>query len=178
MTMRQLILMRHGIAEDTPPVVFYKGVQRQGGDFDRRLTEEGVRKAKLVVKALSKVCDPKPFVIASPLVRAQQTASLFPEFFPGVTWAPETLDSLQPDSYPAETISDLNRIIATNSSKTVVVIGHQPHISALCSLLVTSESTLTVVQFGRATVALLESPSGLRQGAFQVRYVLRPKMLD
>jgi phosphohistidine phosphatase SixA len=170
--------MRHGIAEDTPPLVFYKGVQRQGGDFDRRLTEEGVNKAKLVVNALTKVCDPKPLVIASPLVRAQQTASLFSECFAEVTWAPEVLDSLQPDAYPVETISDLNRIISTNSSKTVVVVGHQPHISALCSLLVTSEASSTVVQFGRATAALLETTSGLRAGAFQVRYVLRPKVLS
>src|SRR5687767_14166284 len=63
-----LYLVRHGIAEDSPP---------SGGDAERRLTQEGTLRTAMVAKGVKKTGARCDRIITSPYVRARQTAEIF-----------------------------------------------------------------------------------------------------
>jgi phosphohistidine phosphatase len=117
----QIFLMRHGAAEDRSP---------SGLDVDRALTQAG-SEAVLRVAAALRAARPKGLgrIIASPLVRAQQTAELMRSVLaPGVEL--ETDESLAPD----ESAYDLAVRSAACSVDTLLV-GHQPNIEMVARAL-------------------------------------------
>src|SRR5690349_12304877 len=71
--MMHLYLLRHGIAEEH---------SARPSDAERKLVPEGKEKTRLAVQAISAMNYPAPeLVIASPLVRARETAEVAIEVF-------------------------------------------------------------------------------------------------
>lgn len=134
--------MRHGAAEDFAP---------SGRDADRALTPAGADVVRRVAQALLGAAPRPPGqIIASPLVRAQQTAHIVRSVLcPGVEI--ETDDDLVPDgsAYP------LAVRLASITSDTLLV-GHQPNIE------VVARSIAAPIVGGVVAGAAVRVPSGFR----------------
>ncbi len=108
----QLLLWRHGIAEDVGPA---------GDDASRRLTPKGQKRTREVAGRLL-TCAPRPGVIlSSPKVRARQTAEIYAE-----------LSSLTVTNCPelaADGPDPLLRVAASRREAVVLMVGHEPVLS-------------------------------------------------
>lgn len=123
LNVKKLILVRHSDAEhssfDTP-------------DFDRRLTPQGRKRAKLQAnQLLTKNLIPN-LVITSNAIRAKETASIFLPIL-----NPDCQIQHVPFLYDDFTTTDFfNLISSIDANKTVVmVVGHNPTISVMASRL-------------------------------------------
>lgn len=112
-------LLRHGIAEDTPP-----GKR----DADRELTAEGRRRLKDVLSRASKAGVRPKTILTSPYTRAMQTAKLAAKELE----APEPIETeaLVPHGNPREVWSALSDY---RGSGDVLLAGHEPLLSATVS---------------------------------------------
>ena len=138
-----LYLLRHGIAEDH---------SSRGGDAERELTDEGKEKTRDALTAAKKMKLAAPeLVIASPLIRAQQTAEIALEVFAkGAKF--ETSEAIKPMSDITETMA----LIADRSKEydSIMLVGHDPHLSSLGSALLGSQAT--VIEMKKAALAKFE----------------------
>jgi phosphohistidine phosphatase len=120
---KKLILVRHSDAEhssfDTP-------------DFDRRLTPQGQKRAKLQANLLLNKNLIPNLIITSNAIRAKETASLFlPILYPDCQIQHVSL------LYDNFTTTDFFNLISRIDAKktTVMVVGHNPTISVMASRL-------------------------------------------
>jgi phosphohistidine phosphatase len=121
-----VVLFRHGIAVDRddpacPP------------DPDRPLTEEGERRTRRAALGLKALGVRPEVVVSSDWVRAERTAEIAAEALGGV---PDgnfvRTDDLRPTVDPREFLGLLDR----TPCREMLVVGHNPHLSSLLSLLV------------------------------------------
>lgn len=147
--MRTLILMRHGAAVDA----------EDGDDYGRALTAEGrkdvSRQAMRLVEASVPDC-----IIASSALRTSETALLMASFL-----KQELTVLLKPSLYHASA-NDYLALIQQQSAtlKKLLIIGHNPAISALVSLL-TGQVNLWMEP---AAMAIVHAPLDLAWDALMV----------
>jgi phosphohistidine phosphatase len=123
-----LYVMRHGPAEAN---------SASGRDWDRRLSPEGSRVVEAVADELVRVCAGHvPRVIASPAVRAHETAAIVAARLG--TSEPELADELGPDEGPALALAA--RVVSEGID--TILVGHQPSIEALARALLDRADTL------------------------------------
>src|SRR5690349_4586538 len=113
-----LLIVRHAIA-------FERNARRWRDDGERPLSPEGMVRARKAAAGLKQVAERPQCVLASPLVRAKQTAAILTEF---AGW-PKAMEcpALAPDASPEEVFTAL----AARKEKTVAVVGHQPGLGRL-----------------------------------------------
>jgi len=113
-----LYVMRHGPAADRAP---------SGRDFDRPLTPQGREAVANVARALRALRADDPLrVLASPLLRAQQTAEVV-RAIAAPNAVIETRDELAADEPPAlGLVSELAAL-----GEDALLVGHQPAVEAL-----------------------------------------------
>ena len=110
-----LILWRHADAEDGTP------------DSERKLTAKGVKQAARMAKWLRPRLPGDAVVLASPAIRAQQTArALTPDFkvVDEIGTAASAEDVLRACGWP-------------KAGRTLVVVGHQPTLGEVAAMLLT-----------------------------------------
>ena len=159
----EIYILRHGIAVDRGTPGFKK-------DSDRPLTKEGEEKMHQIADAMLGMGLKFDLILSSPYTRAEQTAQI----------VADTLDhevtftkSLAPDANALELIAEIN----DEKPHSVLLVGHEPDLSRLISVLVcgTSDSsfelkkgglcklTAETITFGRcATLNWLITPKHLR----------------
>jgi len=115
----RLWILRHGEAE--------RHTQR---DAERELTVRGEADARAAGEYLATVVSPALRVLASPYRRAQQTAQAVLLALPNKQLA--TVNWLTPDDDPIAVVAELAKLSATE----VLLVSHQPLVSALAGLLV------------------------------------------
>lgn len=119
-----LILWRHAEAIDLGiPVT--PGCRR---DLDRALTEKGLQQAEATAQWLRKNVKRKLRVICSPALRTIQTAKAY-------TDKPEIIDELNPLADASHVLGAIN----WPQGDDVLVIGHQPWLGRVASLLLAGE---------------------------------------
>lgn len=156
----EIFLVRHGIAEDP-------GAVRD--DSERHLTAEGREKTEKVAKAFRKRVPKVDVIYHSPYARAVETARIFAQEFPQARI--ESARGLTPhDSARAA----LPLISGIGSDERVMIVGHEPHLSSLASLLMTGREG-AVVEFKKAGVAGLECHGPLQ--SCRLNFLLSPKWL-
>lgn len=180
----KLILIRHGIAED---------IFEAGSDEERKLTPEGHRKFKKVASGILK-CEPKiDSVISSTLVRAIQTAEILigkihSQTFKGSeitlsgrikaaeSLSHEKLTELRPNSNPQEFCQWLRQRYKNNTEYCLSVVGHEPHLSALLSFLLTgrNENFFEIKKGGAACLDLYFRAADIRS---QLNWFMKPSQL-
>jgi phosphohistidine phosphatase len=113
----ELILWRHAQALEPQP---------GQSDLERQLTKKGQKQAKLMARWLRTHMPHNTRILASPAMRTTQTADALR--------LPYTIaDALAPGA----TIDDLLKIAQwPNASSPVILIGHQPTLGNLASLLI------------------------------------------
>ncbi len=123
--MIELIVIRHGIAEDHAPV---DAQDVPGPDFERRLTDKGKKRVTKAAKGLHSVYPELDLVVTSPLVRAVETAKIVANTYGDV---PTTqLNALAPEA-PWDDL--LFWLKDQPAGRRIAMIGHEPHLSRWCS---------------------------------------------
>jgi len=149
-------LFRHGIAEpkrDDQP------------DDERVLTDEGKKKTRRIAEAMARFVDPPQALLTSPKVRARQTAELVGE---AMDLSPQVLAVLGEQS--AEPIA---KALEHREESSVMMVGHEPTLSELATLLCLGRIEPGAVQLKKAGCCAID-----RQGATgQLLFLTTPKLL-
>ena len=149
-----LLLWRHAEAEDGED------------DMKRRLTQRGEKQARVMAKWI-RAHQPRDMrIIVSPAVRTQQTAEALKLPF-------ETLRKIGPEACVSELIAASGWPAASGS---VLIVGHQPSLGRLASLLLAGHESEWTIKKG----ALWWLSNRTRQGETQtvLRAVIPAEFLD
>jgi phosphohistidine phosphatase len=126
----EIYILRHGIAVE-------RGTAGYKKDSDRPLTDEGEEKTSQIAKAILTMDLKFDLILSSPYVRAQQTAQIVAaELDEEVTFT----DFLVPDGNPLELIREIN----DEKPQRVLLVGHEPDLSQLISILMTGDSESSI----------------------------------
>jgi phosphohistidine phosphatase len=160
----KIILFRHGIAVD----------RKTGGaknDFQRPLTADGAAKTRAAAHGLAAIgCSPDA-VVASPLIRAVETARIVAE----TILAPHPIQQcelLSPNS-------DLKRLAAwlrDLSRKRVLLVGHMPDLAEFAGFLIASRADAGI-RLKKAGAARIDCAHGIAAGAGELQWLLAPSHL-
>ena len=135
----EVTVIRHGTAED-----------RARTDAERALTPSGRREAQRAGERLAKSTTPADSIIASPYLRARQTADLVAECL-GFRDEVAVDEALCPDASPA----GVRVLLASLTGRRhVILVAHEPILSATCELLLGKP----VPSLGRAEVLSMGTP--------------------
>ncbi|MEX2238124.1 MAG: histidine phosphatase family protein [Dehalococcoidia bacterium] len=140
----KLIVVRHGPAGH--------GLPDPDADAARELTEKGRKQTKLAVRGVAKLAPDIGLIVTSPLPRAAQTAKLLSKALGGVELVED--DRLVPPGDAAALIDELRA-----DGKTAAIVGHDPQLSTLVSILPSGASS-TFVALDKAGAAALVYESG------------------
>ncbi|NWF63589.1 MAG: phosphohistidine phosphatase SixA [Chloroflexi bacterium] len=124
-----LYLIRHAIAEEE---------SSSGEDSQRELTDKGAKKMRLIAKGLRALGIEFDFVIASPYVRARQTAEILADVFK-MKKSVSTSENLVPMGDPDLLLAEINEKYTVNS---LAIVGHEPYLSTFVSLLTAGGSPI------------------------------------
>ena len=158
-----LHILRHAEAEALSP---------SGLDADRALTEAGAKRMKLVARAIARMEPAFDAIFVSPLLRARQTAEPVAAAcrFKGEL---TTTEALLPGSNPALLLEELE----TAGWKSVLVVGHEPHLGCLFGRLVSGRKDVEV-PMKKAALAIFEIPPHLGAGRAELKGYLTPRLLE
>ncbi len=139
----QLLLLRHGKAEDCSP----------GGDFSRVLEEKGYEQARHAARILVASDLLPDLVLSSPVVRARQTADTFTEHanMPGPIIQSWLACGMSPETALAE-------LAAFPDFKRIMIVGHEPDFSRFISYCLGGSAEIEVRK-GSITCLDLRPPS-------------------
>ena len=145
-----LYILRHGLAVDPGTAEFAK-------DSERPLTPKGERKLWKIAQAIEELELSFDLILSSPYVRALQTAQIVAEAL-DLRKKLETTETLTPDGSTEKLVDLINR--RKPRVEEVLLVGHEPYLSELISLLVSgnTESAVTMKKGGlcKLTSELLE----------------------
>ncbi len=144
-----LYILRHGIAEDEAP---------KGDDRARRLTSRGRAKMRAVAQGMHALGLRSDVILTSPLVRAVETAAIVAEVYGGKP-APQELPALAAGIPPAETARALRPFVRHDH---VMIVGHEPGLSGLASLLLTGSPTAVSIELKKGGLIALDTGQLLR----------------
>ena len=142
-----LYLLRHGIAVEP-------GTPGFENDADRPLIPKGARRLHSVAAAMKKLELSFDLILSSPFVRAKQTAEIVAgelklkkriEFFGG----------LVPGGNPKALIHALDEL--KPSPDNVLLVGHEPYLSRLISLLVSGGLDAAAIEMKKGGLCKLEA---------------------
>lgn len=166
--MIELIVIRHAIAEGRG------AVDRQGDaipDEERRLTQKGRSRMTGIAKGLQCLYPALDVVASSPLVRAVQTAEIVSEAYGGVPLV--RIGALEPQT-PGE---GLVQWLADQPHGTrVAVVGHEPHLSAWCSWMLSGRER-AFLAFKKGAACLMTLPLPVAPGEAQLVWFATPRHL-
>jgi len=126
----EIYILRHGIAVD-------RGAKGYSNDRERPLTKEGEEKMHDIAAAMQKMGLEFDLILSSPLVRAKQTAKIVAESLGEEVTITEFLS---PESDALELIAEIN----DEKPQQVLLVGHEPDLSQLISVLTTGDTDAAI----------------------------------
>ena len=158
-----LYIMRHGLAEEPTP---------KGDDAARKLTEKGtakIRKAAAGMRAAELAFN---MILTSPIVRATQTAEIVATELGGPK--PKPVPELSTGASPANA---LEALIKLKLPESVLIVGHEPTLSRLASLMLTGSTESVGIKLKQGGVIALEFPDRVESGAAKLRSMMTQRQL-
>ena len=126
-----LYIIRHAIAVD-------EGLPEYDNDSQRPLTDKGKKKMRQIARGLRVLGVDFDLILSSPYVRAKETAEILAEV--SKTKADVAFsENLVPTGDPDLLISEINEKYSVNS---IALVGHEPYLTTLISLLVSDSASL------------------------------------
>ena len=163
--MTDLYIVRHARAGHADPTVW-------PNDADRRLTNDGIARFREAAEGLRRLVPSVDVVLSSSFARAWQTAELLHEV---ARWPePSRCAELEVGSTPAATAA----VLAERTEGSVVVVGHEPHLSRLASLLCTADEDELGLELKKGAVALLAFEGPVASEKAILRWTVPPKILS
>jgi phosphohistidine phosphatase len=141
-------------------------------DFDRPLSEEGVRQAEGLTAGLRKRNVALDVVFTSPLVRARQTAEGMLRHWPSPAPELRTCDDLAPDGKSRK----LGKLLREVGVEAVALVGHQPDLSRHAGWLIGNKKAQ--VEFAKGGVAYIHLPGKAHKGAGNLIWLVTPEWLN
>ncbi len=129
-----LYIIRHAIAVD-------EGLPEYEDDSQRPLTDKGKKKMRQIARGLRVLGVDFDLILSSPYVRAKETAEILAEVIKTKTDVAFS-ENLIPMGDPDLLISEMNEKYNANS---IALVGHEPHLTALISLLVSDNASLDMI---------------------------------
>ena len=137
--MKTLILLRHGWAGDREQFAIETALD----DDLRPLDERGRADIKLVAKAMRSLFEKCELIIASPLLRAQQTAEVLRDQLTELSALKfSEWDALRPEVSPEALLAALSKI---KKHEVVLLVGHEPQFSKFLSFILTGDTHVPVI---------------------------------
>lgn len=127
-----LYLMRHGIAV----TVEQPGIE---SDSERPLTPKGIKRMRRAARGVRRLGISFDAVLASPLVRARQTAEIVADAL-GLEARLEEVSELAPESSVDHLISGLTRF---QDREHLLLVGHNPLLTHASSFLIAGKKDIT-----------------------------------
>ena len=143
--MSELLIMRHGKAEDASPRTGF-------ADRPRRLTPEGIANIQAMTPALLQFDLVPDRIVSSPYPRAAETAQIIHQEL-NVKQSVEYLDVLGADQSIVPFFEN-NLTPLMESDQRLMVVGHEPCLSGLASLLISGRMD-TRIQLKKAGIIQL-----------------------
>ena len=163
----KLYILRHGEAAE-------HGDPRYANDADRPLTLRGIRRTKQLAHALRQLEVSFDVIFSSPLVRARETAEIVERGL-RLHSRLELTDHLSPTGGTEKLVAQVNHIRPQPES--VLLVGHEPYLSALISRLCTGGQGLALT-LKKGGLCRLEVET-LRSGrCANLEWLLAPRLLD
>lgn len=162
----KLLVVRHGDAMG-------KEEFAETGESDdmRPLTDEGRAEIKSVAKGLQAEVDTLDVLATSPLLRARQTAEIIADAYGLGT--PEVTRSILSDAPFEEFESWCSGL---GEKKLIAVVGHEPHLGALVTWLLTGRSE-SCIRLKKGGACLVEFESEPRRDSGTLNWLLTPRQL-
>jgi phosphohistidine phosphatase len=157
-----LYILRHGIAADL-----------ESTDANRPLTAKGERKLAQVIEGMETMELTFDLILSSPVLRARQTAEMVARAFKArrdLQWS----EALATGSGPRRVVEALAQI--RPEPENVLLVGHEPTLSELVSLLVAGRGGLRI-ELKKAGLCKLSTES-LRAGrCATLEWLLTPRQM-
>lgn len=153
----QILLLRHGDALD------------HADDSARALSPIGNDQAKIAGTVLQSLLLIPELILTSPLLRAVQTATVVAEIV-GVKNIIQT-EYLTPHSDHRQIFQELNDLRRDR----VLLVGHEPHLSTMISLLVTGARG-SHIEMRKGCLAFCQAVDPVEPAAGVLRWVLPPEV--
>jgi phosphohistidine phosphatase len=159
----KLYLLRHGeAAEHGDP---------QFKETERPLTPKGIQRTKQLTHALREMEISFDAILSSPLVRARQTAEIVGR---GLGEKVQLTDTLAPSGNMGKLVEQVNAIQPVPQS--VVLVGHEPYLSVLISLLCTGGPDLPL-KLKKGALCRLEVESLTTGKCAILEWLLQPRLV-
>ena len=129
-----LYILRHAIAVDP-------GSPAYEDDSQRPLTSRGSAKMKQIASGLRHMGVEFDLILSSPHMRARQTAEILAKSY-GIPDKLVLTPALLPEAPASQIINEINEKYP--QYKNVVLIGHQPYLNTLISMLISGDPTLNI----------------------------------
>lgn len=159
-----LYLVRHAFAAHADPA-------RWPDDAARPLTEEGIARFRVAAGGLRRLVPSVGSVLSSGYARAWQTAELLQEV---AGWhEPEECPALEAGR-PATSVLE---VLQSRSERSIALVGHEPHLSMLASILCTGDEDRLQLELKKGAVAALSFTGPVAPAQACLRWTVSPKIL-
>ena len=159
-----LYLLRHADAEPAAG---------PGGDRERPLTAKGQTQSRRVGKALEALEVDFQAILTSPLLRARQTAQIVARTL-RATARLRNCEALAPGVSAQKLFAELKRL---GQPENALVVGHEPDMSRLISLLLAGEPPVDV-EMKKAALCCLELREPVGARCATLKRLVPPKLLN
>ena len=161
----KIYLVRHGIA-------YEPGEASYEDDTQRPLTDKGWDKMNKVARVLKRLNVKPDVILSSPYLRAHQTAEIFAKELKYKKNKIEFSERLLPTSQPEPIIAE---IIAKYLVEELVIVGHEPCLGLLISVLTAGDPDLAInVRYG--SVCCLSTDDFRIERRATLEWLLTPKI--
>jgi phosphohistidine phosphatase len=160
-----LYIIRHGIAEEL-------GANNNQDDSQRALTEKGRTKMVGISEGLRDFDVELDLIVSSPYLRARETAEIVAETFKikdKIVYS----NNLTPSGDLGDLIDEVNGKYLLGN---LAVVGHEPSLSSLVSLLVSGQPSLKITM-KKGGVCCLSMEKDLPKGGAVLEWLLTPNQL-
>jgi phosphohistidine phosphatase len=159
----EIYLVRHAIAHERDP-------GRWPDDALRPLTEEGIARFESAARGLRRIVPAVDRVLSSSFTRAWQTAEILASH---AGWPAAVAADELASGDPADAVALLER----QAVRSVALVGHEPHLSSLASLLLVGDGARAEMELKKGGVIALTSwTADVRDSTF-LRWLAQPKLL-
>ena len=157
-------LVRHAFAAHADP-------ERWPDDSLRPLTEDGIRRFQPAARGLRRLVPRVDVVLSSGFARAWQTAEILHDV---ARWPePQDCPALEVGESPASALD----VLRGRAEESVALVGHEPYLSELASLLCTGSGGSLQLELKKGAVALISCDGPIGPGSGYLRWALPPKIL-
>ncbi len=161
-----LYLLRHAIAEE-------RGKATVTTDAERPLTTEGRKKLREIAAGMAREGCLPAVILASPYVRARDTALLVAEVQGGGVEVVLSA-ALAPGAPPERLLAELNQKHA--AARVILLVGHEPDLGELVASLITGRESAGI-RIKKGGLAKLQVETPVTPGGATLEWLLTPRQL-